>query len=82
MVNVFSFYISWNPFISDDSIKEMASGLVFVFVLFLFWAWVWVVVWVGFGFFNLMLWLCAYSGRNRSWRKKAMALKKINPESF
>lgn len=33
MVNVFSFRISWNPFISGDSIKEMASGLVFVFVL-------------------------------------------------
>lgn len=26
MVNVFSFHKSWNPFISGDSIKEMASG--------------------------------------------------------
>lgn len=37
MVNVFSFHISWNPFISGDSIKEMASG----FFLVLFWVWHW-----------------------------------------
>lgn len=56
MVNVFSFHKSWNPFISGDSIKEMASG----FFLFCFG------YGVGFLFglvlvFNLILWLCAQS---------------------
>lgn len=50
MVNVFSFHISWNPFISGDSIKEMAYGVGVFFVLFLFWVRGWVFVWLGFVF--------------------------------
>lgn len=33
-------------------------------------------------FFNPILWLCTYSGRNGSWRRKSYCVKKINPESF
>lgn len=50
MVNVFSFHISWNPFISGDSIKEMASGFG---VFFLF------VLGMGFGF-CLVLCICGF----------------------
>lgn len=39
MVNVFSFHISWNPFISGDSIKEMASGFGVIFVCFGYGLW-------------------------------------------
>lgn len=71
MVNVFSFHISWNPFIWGDSIKEMASGVLFLFLFWFGFGFVWD---MGFGFclvwvlfFNLLLWLCVYSGRNLSW---------------
>lgn len=77
MVNVFSFHISWNPFISGDSIKEMASGFGFFFLF---------VLGMGFGFclvlcicvffFNLLLWLCTYSGRILSWREKKQLFEK------
>lgn len=52
MVNVFSFHISWNPFISGDSIEEMASGLGF-FVLFCYFVFV---LGVGLGF--CLVWFC------------------------
>jgi len=89
MVNVFSFHISWNPFISGDSIKEMASGFAFWFGGFLFCFCSCLGCGVGFLFglvlfFNLILWLCVYSGRNLSWReeKKLLLSEKMNPESF
>lgn len=65
MVNVFSCHISWNPFISCDSIKGMASGS-FLFFFFFFLS-VIVVVFVWGGLVCLFWWVWGFDFSCFGW---------------